>query len=75
MGAGELMVHRLGDEISAEELVWARPEEREWMAEPWVAADGAWLVLSSSPGTDSRSTVRAHRLSVDDAGAYAIDSQ
>ena len=57
MGAGELMLHRLGDD--ADELIWARPDAQEWMADPWVSADGAWLVLTTSPGTDSRTTDRS----------------
>ena len=62
MGAGELMLHRLGDDPAADALVWSRPDAQEWMADPWVAADGGWLVLTSSPGTDSRSAVHARRL-------------
>ena len=54
-------------------LVWARPDDREWMAEPWVAADGGWLVLTTSPGTDSRSTIEAYRLVTDDDGVCQID--
>jgi len=73
MGAGELMLHRLGDEPADDALVWARPESHEWMADPWVAADGAWLVLTSSPGTDSRSTIHARRLLVDGAHGHRID--
>ena len=69
MGAGELRLHRLGGQ--ADELVWSRPEAQEWMADPWVTADGAWLVLTTSPGTDSRSTVQARRL-VADAGPYRV---
>ena len=73
MGAGELMLHRLGDDPAADVLVWSPPCARDWMTEPWVAADGRWLVLTSSPGTDSRSTVHARRLMRDDAGGYRID--
>ena len=72
MGAGELMLHRLGADPAADVLVWS-PPSRDWMTEPWVAPDGRWLVLTSSPGTDSRSTVHARRLMRDDAGGYRID--
>ena len=64
MGAGELMLHLLGAPPAADAVVWSRPQEHEWMADPWVAADGRWLVLTSSPGTDSRSTLEARRLIV-----------
>jgi prolyl oligopeptidase len=71
--AGELMLHRLVEPVVEDEVVWARPRDREWMAEPWVAADGRWLVLTTSPGTDSRSTIEAYRLVVDDDGTCQID--
>ncbi len=68
MGAGKLMLHRLGDDPAADDIIWSRPAAHEWMADPWVAADGRWLVLTSSPGTDSRSAIHARRLLVDEAG-------
>ena len=34
MGAGELMLHRLGDDPAVDELVWSRPDAHEWMADP-----------------------------------------
>ncbi|HEY4994427.1 MAG TPA: hypothetical protein VII33_20340, partial [Nakamurella sp.] len=73
LGAGELVLHRLGDQPTADELIWARPDAHEWMAEPWVAADGSWLVLTTSPGTDSRSTISARRLPRDAGGRYHVD--
>jgi prolyl oligopeptidase len=71
MGAGELMLHRIGGEGSTDELVWA-PQDVEWMADPWVAADGRWLVLTASPGTDSRSTVHARRIAPGEQGSCVI---
>ncbi|HYN74084.1 MAG TPA: prolyl oligopeptidase family serine peptidase [Nakamurella sp.] len=75
MGAGELVLHRLGDDPASDVLVWSRPEEPEWMASPWVAPDGAWLVLIASPGTDSRTTIQARRLVLDAAGRCSIGQQ
>lgn len=72
MGAGELLLHRLGDDPAADFLVWSRPETPEWMADPWVAPDGGWLVLSSSPGTDSRSLIEARRLTLNGTGGIGI---
>jgi len=72
MGAGELLLHRLGDDPAGDALVWSRPDAAQWMAEPWVAADGAWLVLSSSPGTDSRSLIEARRLNLEPTAGSAI---
>ncbi len=72
MGAGELLLHRMGTDPADDVTIWARPEAHEWMPEPWVSADGAWLVLTTSPGTDSRTTVSAHRLAVDADGRYRM---
>src|SRR6478672_9634297 len=74
MGAGELMLHLLGSPAADDVVVWSRPQDHEWMADPWVAADGGWLVLTSSPGTDSRSTLEARRLVVDGDGRVEVDS-
>lgn len=71
MGAGELALHRLGEPPAADDVVWT-PPDRDWLADPWVAADGRWLVLTSSPGTDSRALVAAHRLGVA-AGRVVVD--
>ncbi len=88
MGAGELLLHRLGAnpggidpsgidssgiDPSGDEVVWARPEAHEWMPEPWVSPDGAWLVVTTSPGTDSRTMISAHRLTTDANGRYEVD--
>jgi len=74
MGAGELMLHVLGTPATDDGVVWSRPDDHEWMTDPWVAADGAWLVLTSSPGTDSRSTLEARRL-VPVGSGYRIDDE
>ncbi len=74
MGAGELVLHRLGDDPASDDLVWSRPDAHEWIASPWVAADGAWLVLIASPGTDSRTIVQAWRLVVDRTGRCTVDA-
>jgi prolyl oligopeptidase len=71
MGAGELAVHRLGTDPAVDEVVWT-PPDRDWLADPWVAPDGRWLILTSSPGTDSRTLVTARRLDLD-GGRAAVD--
>jgi prolyl oligopeptidase len=73
MGAGELVLHRLGVSPAADEVIWT-PPDRDWLADPWVAPDGRWLVLTSSPGTDSRSLVTAYRLDAVD-GRVAINPE
>jgi len=71
MGAGELALHRLGAAPAEDEVVWS-PPDRDWMADPWVSPDGRWLILTASPGTDSRTLVTAHRLRSTAAG-LAVD--
>ncbi len=75
MGAGELVLHRLGEDPASDVLIWSRPDEPEWMASPWVAADGGWLVLIASPGTDSRTTIYARRLLLDATGRCGIGAE
>ena len=61
LGAGRLMLHRLGEPQSADRLVW-EPTDPNWGVSPWVADDGRHLVLTCSPGTESRSVVIAYPL-------------
>jgi len=72
MGPGDLVLHRVGDDPESDEVVWCRPDGPEWIASPWVAPDGEWLVLTTSPGTDSRTTLEARRLVLDDRGRCCI---
>ncbi|WP_395728139.1 prolyl oligopeptidase family protein [Nakamurella sp.] len=71
MGAGELALHRIGADSADDEVVWT-PPDRDWLADPWVAPDGRWLILTCSPGTDSRTLLTAHRLAVT-AGRTVVD--
>ena len=71
-GVGELALHRLGHAQSSDEVVWCKPEAREWMVEPWVSPDGRLLVLVTAPGTDSRTTVAVRRLSRNDQGGSVV---
>ncbi len=69
---GLLALHRLGTEQDQDVVVWSRPEARDWMVDPFVTDDGRWLVLTASPGTDSRTTVTVRRLTVDDRGRTGV---
>ena len=69
--AGELVRYRISD--GAQDVVWAAPD-REWMVAPWVSDDGRYLVLSASPGTDSRTSITVRRLH-ERNGATVIDDQ
>lgn len=71
-GIGRLALHRLGTEQSADELIWSRPEAKEWMVDAWFSDDGRILVLTASPGTDSRTTVSVRRVATDEQGRSVI---
>ena len=73
LGPGALVRHRLGTPQAQDEVVWQRPESRDWMVDPFVSDDGRWLILTAAPGTDSRSTITARRLRTDEDGTTEID--
>jgi prolyl oligopeptidase len=52
-----LWLHRIGTTQDDDELVYARPDEPEWMFSPSVTEDGRFLVLHVSHGTDPRNRV------------------
>ncbi|MGI8417243.1 MAG: hypothetical protein ACR2P2_13780 [Nakamurella sp.] len=63
---GELALHLLGTEQSADTVVWSRgsdPAAADWIVSPQFSSDGRWLLLTASPGTDSRTVVEARRVS------------
>jgi len=55
-GAPQLMLHRLGQEQSADELLLAMPDEPTTTFWPWIDDSGRWLVAVSD---DSTADVRA----------------
>lgn len=71
-GVGQLSLHRLGEPQSADEVIWLRPEAKEWMVDPWVSDDGTLLVLTAAPGTDSRTTIDVRRLTTDADGRTQV---
>ncbi|SDP32685.1 prolyl oligopeptidase Serine peptidase. MEROPS family S09A [Nakamurella panacisegetis] len=71
-GVGQLALHRLGQPQADDEVIWSRPEAKEWMVGPWVSDDGRWLVLTASPGTDSRTTITVRRIETDADGRSRV---
>lgn len=61
----QLRYHRLGDDQADDTLVYARPDEPDWILSPTVTDDGRWLVVHISEGTDPRSRVWVCELGVD----------
>ncbi len=58
----EVRFHRVGTPQSADELVYATPDQPELSHGAQVTHDGRWLVLSSAKGTDNKNTVHLIRL-------------
>ena len=53
----KVFYHRLGEAQSADTLIYARPDHKEWGFGANVSEDGRWLVLSVSVGTDPKNCV------------------
>ena len=49
--------HRLGQPQSADTLIYARPDHKEWGFSANVSEDGRWLILSVGIGTDPKNSV------------------
>jgi prolyl oligopeptidase len=63
--------HRLGTPQSADELVYATPEHRDYNHTASVTSDGRWAVITSSIGTDARYEVRVIDLAQRGAQGWA----
>jgi len=53
----KLYYHRLGTEQSKDELVYHRPDQKEWGFGGYVTEDGRYLIISVSHGTDPKNRV------------------
>lgn len=53
----KLYFHRLGTAQAEDELVYERPDQKEWSFHPTVTEDGAYLIVHVSRGTDPRNAV------------------
>ncbi len=63
--------HRLGTPQSADELVYATPEHRDYGHSASVTSDGRWAIVTSSIGTDARYEVRAIDLAARETEGWA----
>ncbi len=50
----KIYFHRLGQDQSQNELVYARPDQPRWGLNAWVTEDGRFLVVYARMGTDRR---------------------
>ena len=69
----QLRYHRLGDDQNDDLLVFARPDQPEWILAPTITEDGRWLVVHISEGTDPRSRVWVRELGGDAALRPLLD--
>src|SRR6266702_901012 len=53
----KLYYHRLGTPQSKDELVYHRPDQKEWGFNGGVTDDGRYLIITISQGTDTRNRV------------------
>ncbi len=53
----KLYFHRLGTPQSADELIYERPDHKDWNIAPIVSEDGRWLVIYVSQGTEPRNRI------------------
>ncbi|MBK9010530.1 prolyl oligopeptidase family serine peptidase [Novosphingobium sp.] len=58
----EIRFHRIGTPQSADELVYATPEDPELGHVARVTHDGRWVVITTSRGTDAKHAVHVIRL-------------
>jgi prolyl oligopeptidase len=54
----KLYLHRLGTAQSDDELLFEAPDEPEWISEAVVSADGRFVVVSISKGTEPEAQLR-----------------
>ena len=63
----KLYFHRLGTPQSADELVYHRPDHKDWVLNGQVTDDGHYLIITISQGTDVRTRVYYRDLTQPDA--------
>lgn len=62
LGAGRMLLHRLGTAQAEDEVVDYRPHAPQEMAHPRFTDDGTWLVVSSNIGTARENTILVRRV-------------
>jgi prolyl oligopeptidase len=67
----KLYYHRIGEPQSADELVYHRPDKKEWNFYGGVTDDGRYLIITASEGTDPRNRVLYRDLS--EPGAPVVE--
>ena len=68
----KLYYHHLGTPQSADELVYHRPDHKDWGFDGEVTDDGHYLIISISQGTDTRNRVYYRDLTQPDANVVEL---
>jgi prolyl oligopeptidase len=68
----KLYYHRLGTDQSADQLIYHRPDQKEWGFDAQVSDDGQYLIINVSLGTDSRNLLFYKDLSQPDLEVVAL---
>jgi len=68
----KLYYHRLGTDQSEDELIYQRPDKKEWGFYGQVTDDGRFLIISVSVGTDTRNGVFYKDLTVPGSPVVAL---
>jgi len=66
----KIFLHRVGTDQAADELVYERPDQKEWNFSPEVSGDGRWLIIDAHQGTDPKN--RLFVLDLRDRSAPAV---
>ena len=53
----KLYLHKIGEQQSSDQLIYARPDKPDWGWGPTVSEDGNYLILHVSQGTDERNRI------------------
>ena len=61
-----LYFHRLGTSQAEDELIYERPDHKEWGFQPEVSDDGRWLVINNWKGSEPQSQIFIRDLSAPD---------
>jgi prolyl oligopeptidase len=67
----KLYFHRLGTSQGDDELVYERPDHKDWTIAPTVSDDGRWLIIYVTEGTEPRNRVFVRDLTL--AGSAVIE--
>jgi prolyl oligopeptidase len=71
-GLHRIFLHRIGTNQAEDELVFARPDQPDWMPSAQVSDDGRYLIISVSAGTAPQAQLHAMDLTEPDGEMTAL---